>query len=41
MRSINVYFEDKDFEELEEAKGKQSWRDFILSLLDRREGEAE
>lgn len=31
MRSINVYFEDDDFEKLEKEKRKnQSWREFIL-----------
>ncbi|MDP4012433.1 MAG: hypothetical protein Q8R00_02400 [Candidatus Nanoarchaeia archaeon] len=31
MKAINIYVEDKDFETLKELKGKQSWRDFLIS----------
>ena len=33
MKSITVYFEDKEFEELKEAKKNTSWHDFILTLI--------
>ena len=29
MKTINVSFEDAEFEVIEKAKGKQSWREFI------------
>ncbi len=32
MRRINDVFEDKEFEELKEKKGKLTWREFILNL---------
>lgn len=32
MKSIQVYFEDKDFEKLEKQKGNLSWREYILKL---------
>jgi hypothetical protein len=32
MKSIQVYFEDADFEKLEKQKGKQSWREYILTM---------
>lgn len=43
MKSITVYFDDKEFEELKEAKKDTSWHDFILTLLpeEKREGERE
>lgn len=37
MKSINVYFEEEDYEKLKEAKGKMSWRDFILQLINKEE----
>jgi len=33
MKSINVYFENEEFEKLSKAKGKQSWHDFIMNLI--------
>lgn len=30
QKSITVYFEDKEFEEIKKAKGDTSWHDFIL-----------
>jgi len=33
MRSIQIYFEDEDFEKLEKLKGELSWRNFILNLV--------
>jgi predicted CopG family antitoxin len=33
MKSVNVVFEDSEFEALNKLKGKKSWHDFILSLL--------
>lgn len=32
MKTINVYFEDPEFEDLIDLKGKRSWHDFILEL---------
>ena len=37
VRSINVAFEDKEIEKLEEIKKKMSWHDFILKLLEEKE----
>ena len=39
MRSVTVVFEDKDFEKLEEKKGKMTWREFILTLVKEEENE--
>lgn len=33
MKAINIYVEDKDFDKLEKLKGDRSWRDFILTLI--------
>jgi hypothetical protein len=34
MKTINVTFEDNEFELLDEAKGQQqNWREFILTLV--------
>lgn len=33
MKSINVYFENKEFEKLSRAKGDLSWHDFIMNLI--------
>ena len=33
MRTINVTFDDGEFERLEIVKGKMSWHDLILSLV--------
>jgi len=33
MKSIQIYFEDEDFEKLEKQKGNMSWRDFILKTI--------
>ena len=33
MRTINVTFDDVDFEKLERAKGKDSWHDFMMNLV--------
>jgi predicted CopG family antitoxin len=32
MKSVNVVFEDAEFEALLKMKGTRSWHDFILSL---------
>jgi len=34
MKSILVHFEDKEYVKLKKAKGKKSWRDFIMELLE-------
>jgi predicted CopG family antitoxin len=36
MKTINVPFEDKDYEDLLKAKGELSWHDFILTLAKRK-----
>ena len=33
MKQINVYFEDKEYNKLIDMKGKLSWHDFILKML--------
>jgi len=33
MKTINVTFEDEEFERLEIAKKKDSWHDFIMVLV--------
>jgi predicted CopG family antitoxin len=33
MKTINVTFEDEEFEQLNDAKGDDNWRDFILVLV--------
>ena len=38
VRQINVSFDDEDHKKLEEKKGNLSWHDFILKLLDKRDG---
>jgi hypothetical protein len=35
MRSITVIFEDSEFKQLQKSKGKTTWRNFILKLIDR------
>ena len=32
MKTINETFEDSEYEDLIKAKGKMSWREFILQL---------
>ena len=32
MKSITVYFEDNEFEELKDSKHTMSWHDFIMQL---------
>lgn len=33
MRTVNVVFEDEEFDKLETKKGKKSWHDFLLELV--------
>jgi hypothetical protein len=33
MKSVNIWFEDDDFETLTTAKGEQTWREFVLTLI--------
>jgi len=33
MKTINVTFEDEEFEALSNRKDSKSWREFILSLI--------
>ena len=30
MRSVNIIFEDSEFDELIKIKGREKWREFIL-----------
>jgi hypothetical protein len=39
MKSINVTFEDEEMKHLKTAKGKLSWRFFILKMLDEVDGD--
>jgi hypothetical protein len=33
MRTLNINFDDKDFEKLEKSKGaEKTWRDFVMEL---------
>jgi len=41
MKTINVTFEDDEFEKLLKAKTDKSWRDFILTLTNLEESRAE
>ena len=41
MKSIYVTFEDKEFGRLLKAKGKLSWRNFILLLAKKKKGKNE
>ena len=34
MKTVNVVFEDKEFETLVKVKGAKSWHDFILTLAE-------
>lgn len=36
MKTINVTFEDEEFESLVEAKGPASWHDFVLAKVPRK-----
>jgi len=35
MKSITVYFEDNEFEELKDIKDTMSWHDFIMQLTEK------
>ena len=35
MKTINVTFEDKEYEKLSKQKSKTSWHDFIMELAGR------
>ncbi|KKK45235.1 hypothetical protein LCGC14_0810570 [marine sediment metagenome] len=38
MKTINVSFEDKEFEELTNKRGGLTWHDFIIKLAEKTEG---
>lgn len=38
MKTINETFEDNEFNELLTIKGSMSWHDFIMLLIDYKEG---
>jgi len=33
MRTINVVFEDKEYDQLKKKKKKEKWHDFIMTLV--------
>jgi predicted CopG family antitoxin len=33
MKTVNVVFEDREWDQLNEMKGDKSWHDFMLLLL--------
>lgn len=35
VKNINITLDDKDYEALAKIKGKQSWRDFVMQLLNK------
>gem|GEM_PF-4704212 len=35
MKSLQIWFEDADFEKLKRAKGSGTWRKLFLSLVDK------
>lgn len=39
MKQINVYFDDQEYEKLVKEKGKKTWHDFILILIELEGGE--
>ena len=39
QKTINVTFEDEEFNELEKAKGEMNWHDFVLKILPKKKGE--
>ena len=38
MKQINVYFDDNEYKNLVKQKGKLTWRDFILKLIELKGG---
>jgi hypothetical protein len=39
MKRINEAFEEKEFKRLKKKKGKQTWHDFIMTLVPDRQRE--
>lgn len=39
MKTINVDFEDEEFEEILKRKGSVSWRDYIIGLTPKNEAD--
>jgi hypothetical protein len=33
MKTINIYFEDDEMEQLQDVKGDLTWREFVLQLV--------
>ena len=33
MKTLNIPFDNEDYEKLNKAKGLKSWKEFILSLI--------
>jgi len=38
MRTINVVFEDKEYDQLKNLKGKMSWHDFMMQIVKSKKG---
>lgn len=38
MKTLNIPLEDKEHEELNDARGEMSWKEFLFSKLKRRVG---
>lgn len=34
MKTLNIPLEDKEYKQLEKAKGNKTWKEFILSLIE-------
>ena len=39
MKTLNVWFEDEEFEILKNSKKEYSWHDFILMLVEKYDGD--
>lgn len=33
MKTLNIPLEDKEYEELNDAKGERNWHDFVMLLV--------
>jgi len=41
MRTINVVFEDKEYEQLKKLKADMSWHDFMIDLAEGRKNQVD
>ncbi len=37
MKTINLFLEDKEYDKLVEVKGSLTWKEFVFTLLDKKE----